>query len=88
MKNQKKQFDDDDGRVICNMSSVEGTSWQQKEPRPENRYMETPAQGEPLTRSEARRFTFQAVLASLLIVSVFAVTWILFILFCTQVWFK
>ena len=88
MKNRKKQFEDDDGRVICSMSSVEGTAWQQQEPRPEGSYMENPGQGEPLTPSQARRFTFQAVLASLLIVSVFAVGWILFILFCTQIWFK
>jgi hypothetical protein len=88
MKNQRRQVDDDDGRVICSMSSVDGTAWQQKEIGPEGGYMETPRRGDPLTPSEARRFTFQAVLASLLIVSVFSVGWILFILFCTQIWFK
>jgi hypothetical protein len=41
-----------------------------------------------MTRSEARRFTWYAVLAGRLIVAVFSATWVLFALFCTQIWFR
>lgn len=87
MKSQTKQFEDDDGRVICNMD-LEGMRWHDKKVR-RKEYSTLPvSHGEQMTRSEARRFTWYAVLAGLLIASVFSVTWVLFILFCTKVWFR
>lgn len=89
MPQQKKQYDDDDGRVICDMD-VEGMRWHDKRVRREERAARKAAQqqGDPLTDSEARRFTWYSILAGLLIVLVFAVTWVLFTLFCIYVWFR
>ena len=87
MKHQPKQFDDDDGRVICNME-VEGMRWHDKSIRREKFATRKDAQGGQMTRSESRIYTWYALLAALLIVSVFSVTWVLFILFCTKIWFR
>jgi hypothetical protein len=84
---QVKQYEDDDGRVICNMD-VPGMRWYDKRVRREEHAMRKTAQGDQLTRSEARRYTWYAVLAGLLIATVFSLTWVLFILFCTKVWFR
>jgi hypothetical protein len=91
MAHQQKQYEeDDDGRVICNMD-VEGMRWHSKPVRhpwlkePES----TPPSSheEPITDREARRFTWYAVLAGLLIVAVFSAVWVLLVLFMTKVWF-
>ena len=90
MATPQKQFDDDDGRVICNMD-VEGMRWHNKPARhpllkvPES----TPStySGDPITDREARRFTWYAVLAGLLIVAIFSAVWVLLVLFMTKVWF-
>jgi hypothetical protein len=87
MKPQPKQFDDDDGRVICNMD-VEGTRWYEKSVRRKEIAKRQASQVDQMTRSEARRFTWYAILAGLLIASVFSVTWVLFVLFCTEIWFR
>lgn len=87
MANKPSQFDDDDGRVICNMD-VEGMRWHDKRVRRESREARRVIQGDQMTKSEARQFTWYAVLAGLLIATVFSVTWVLFILFCTEIWFK
>ena len=87
MANKPRQFDDDDGRVICNMD-VEGMRWHDKRVRRESREARRVIQGDQMTKSEARQFTWYAVLAGLLIATVFSVTWVLFILFCTEIWFK
>jgi hypothetical protein len=79
-------YDDDDGRVICNMD-VEGMPWHDKRIRREQRAART-AQGIQMTRRESRIFTWYAVLAGLTIVLVFSVVWVLFTLFATQVWFR
>ncbi len=87
MAKQPKQYDDDDGRVICNMD-VPGTPWHDKrvsrEQKAEGRINYAPA----ITRSEARRYTFHSLLAGLVVASVFSLTWVLFVLFCTLVWFR
>ena len=89
MKRQPKQYDDDDGRVIVSMD-VEGMKWHdrriRKEKRSEKRAISS--SGVQLTKSEARRFTFHAVLAGLTIFAVYAVVWALVLLFMTQVWFR
>ncbi len=87
MANKPKQHDDDDGRVICNMD-VEGMRWHDKRVRGEKREARRVSHGDQMTKSEARQFTWTAILAGLLIAAVFSVTWVLFILFCTEVWFR
>ena len=87
MKAKLKQYDDDDGRVICNMD-VEGTRWHDKTVRQREREMRQIPQGEQMTRSEARRFTWYAILSGLLIAAAFSLIWVLFILFCTKIWFR
>ena len=87
MTSKKNQYDDDDGRVICNMD-VEGMRWAGKSDRRKSNEQTNTPLGDQLTRSEARRFTWNAILAGLLVATVFSVTWILFILFCTEIWFR
>ncbi len=93
MAKKPKQFDDDDGRVIVNMD-VEGMRWHDRRVRKEKRAKSSEG-SEPqskrkteLTRSEARRYTWYAVLAGLTIVLIYAVVWILFTLFLTKVWLR
>ncbi len=84
---KQNRSEDDDGRVICNMN-VEGMRWFDKNAQRIEQANRAKATGTQLTRSEARRYTWYSVLAGLSVVAVFSVTWILFILFCTQVWFR
>lgn len=89
MIRKQKQYDDDDGRVICNMD-VPGMSWHDRRDRREKRLSKVPSlpQVVQMTKSEARRFTWNAILAGLTIALVYAVVWALFILFATQIWFR
>ncbi|MHB8135166.1 MAG: hypothetical protein ACYDH1_13205 [Anaerolineaceae bacterium] len=87
MVNQPNQYDDDDGRVICDMD-VEGMRWHDKRVRREETVKRKTVSSEQLTRSESSRFTWNAILASMLLVLVFSITWVLFILFCTKIWFR
>jgi hypothetical protein len=87
MKQQIKKFEDDDGRVICSMD-VDGMRWHEKPIRQANIATQKIPQGNQMTRSESRRFTWYALLAGLLIATVFSVVWVLFILFCTKIWFR
>lgn len=92
MSQEPRKYDDDDGRVIANMN-VEGMPWYDRQVRREKRAErraqrnESRPQGAQMTRSEARRYTFYAVLAGLTIALVFSVVWILLTLFMTRVWF-
>lgn len=56
--------------------------------RPGEQVVQFVRNAEQMTDSEARRYTWNALLAGLLIVGVFAATWVLFILFCMYVWFR
>jgi len=90
MKMQEKQYEDDDGRVVCGMD-VPGMPWHDKQFRRQSFFKRqsvhpTP-RGDAMTDSEARRYTWYAVLAGLLIVGVFSAVWVLFVLFCTKIWF-
>jgi hypothetical protein len=87
MKRRSKQYDDDDGRVIANMN-VEGTPLYDKQLRREKAGSRKHAQSGQMTRSEARQYTWYSMLAALAIVATFSVTWILFVLFCTEIWFR
>lgn len=81
------KHDDDDGRVICNMD-VEGMRWHDRSiPRKEKLIRKAP-QGDVMTKSEARQFTWYALLAAGLVVLVFSAVWVLFTLFCTQIWLR
>lgn len=86
VKKLKKEFDDD-GRVICNMD-VEGMRWYDKNSRRRDPETHKIHAGNQLTRSEAWQFTWSVILAGLSIVAIFSVAWVVFILFCTQIWFR
>ncbi|MEL7626794.1 MAG: hypothetical protein AAGU15_08045 [Anaerolineaceae bacterium] len=94
MRNQKKQYDDDDGRTIVDMDVV-GTPWHdknvkfaEKQAREVERKRKAEMYGERMTNSEARRYTFYALLAGLALTAALALVWVLLVLFMTQVWFK
>lgn len=87
MAQQSRKYDDDDGRVICNMD-VEGMRWHDRRIRREQREAKRPPSGEQMTKAEARQFTWYAMLGGLLIAAVFSLTWVLFVLFCTEIWFR
>lgn len=87
MKRDPKKYDDDDGRVICNMD-VEGMRWHDQRTRREQNAAREFSLGEQMTSSEARLYTWYAVLAGLFFVLIFSSTLVLFILFCTKVWFR
>ncbi|MEN6556171.1 MAG: hypothetical protein ABFD21_07245 [Anaerolineaceae bacterium] len=87
MKDQPKQFEDDDGRVICDMD-VDGMPWHDRRVRRERRQAPKSQHSEQLSSTEIRAYTGSALLAVLLLWAVFAAAWALFILFCTQIWFR
>ncbi len=95
MSSETKTYEDDDGRVICSMD-VEGMPWHDRRARRERKAAHNAAEsmvqpaplGEPMTRAEMRRYVWNSVLAGLLIVAVFSAVWVLFILFCLNVWFR
>ncbi|MCB2179496.1 hypothetical protein KQH54_00070 [bacterium] len=87
MKSRKKQYDDDDGRVIINMN-VEGMRGFDRKVRLEKPVTTRNAYSPQLSRSEARQYTRYSLLAVSLIVFVFSATWVLFTLFCLYVWFR
>lgn len=78
---QKNAFDDD-GRVVADMN-IEGTPWYVPEKSREasaNRIKPTPKETFYLIKG--------ALSAGLLIGFVFVIAFLLFLLFCTQIWFK
>lgn len=94
MQNQKKQYDDDDGRTIVSMD-VDGTPWHdrnvnfaERQAQDLGRRQKVAMYGERMTGSEARRYTFYAMLAGLALTAALATVWILLVLFMTQVWLK
>jgi hypothetical protein len=94
-RRKPREYNDDDGRVICNMEPVsnldlKGRVWSHPFGQREEREEKKPQipTGERMTRSEARRFTWNAMLAGLVVALVFSAVWVLFTLFATQVWFR
>ena len=75
---------EDDGQTIVDMN-VDGMPWYM---RSQNAQTPTDRPPEPLSREEARRYTWASVKAGLLIVLVFAVVFGLFIAFCDFIWFR
>ena len=89
MIRKPNQYDDDDGRVIVDMD-IEGMKWHDRGVRREKRAVRSNKSyaGDQMTKAEARRYTFSAMLAGLTIVLIFSAVWVLFTLFATQFWFK
>ena len=87
MSRKRKQYDDDDGRVIANMN-VDGMPWFMSDALKHRR--NTDAEGEQLdlTKEESRELVKGAVKAGLLIAAIFVFAALLFILFCVYVWFR
>ncbi|OQX61283.1 MAG: hypothetical protein B5M51_08225, partial [Anaerolinea sp. 4484_236] len=80
---KRKPFQvEDDGRVICDMN-VDGTPWYNKNLRQERVIPRKSVKNQQMTRAESWRYVWYSTLAVLLVGSVFAATWVLFILFCT-----
>ena len=86
-----RQYEDDDGRVICPMD-VDGMRGGVFRPRGAARLTERAElrkkvdAGEPLTRSEYRRYSFYAVLGGLCVVGVIGGAVVLFIFLLTLLW--
>ena len=84
MAGKRPEYPDDDGRTIVNMN-VEGMPWYVKKRDDADA---DGREGTPMTKEEARRYTWAALKAGLLVVLVFAVVFGLFIAFCDFVWFR
>ena len=67
---------------------VDGMPWHNRRVRREQREAAKQTYPEQMTKAEVRAYTGSALLAALLIWVVFAAAWALFILFCTQIWFR
>jgi hypothetical protein len=89
---EPERHSDDDDRVICRMDvegmSQRGFAWNFMRRRRKQAATRPASQSGQLTRSEIRRYTRYSILAGLLIVLVYTVTLVLFILFCTDIWFR
>ena len=87
MNQKPKKYNDDDGKVISDMN-VDGMPWHVKKIRHQSYVPRKSAQSEQMTRSEAQQYTWYSLLAVLSIVLTFSLTWVLFTLFCTKIWFR
>ena len=83
MARKKKQYDDDDGRVISPMN-VDGMPWYVAN-RP---HLEQSSEKIELNKEEKRAFAGGVFKAVALIAGVYILAFLLFILFCTKVWFR
>ena len=87
-KKQNNLPEGDDGRTIVNMN-VEGMPWYSPGgPASGEKEKERDGREPALTREESRYYTWGAVRAALLVVGVMCAGIILFVLFCTEIWFK
>ncbi len=89
---ESKPAHEDDGRVICSMD-VEGMpqrgfAWKFVHRRREQAPVWPASHPNQLTPTEARYYTASSLLAGLSVVLVYAVAMVLFILFCTNIWFR
>ena len=84
-RNRKRPDPDDDGRVIAPMN-VEGMPWYRPE-APQDRSSGVSSGGSDLSPEERRMVVWGAVRTGLLIFLVFAVVFLLFLLFSDYVWF-
>lgn len=84
MARKKKQYEDDDGRVIANMN-VDGMPWFLSDALKNKG--KTGSDMSDLTKEESRELVKGAVKAGLLIAGIFVLAALLFILFCIYIWF-
>ena len=84
MARKRKQYEDDDGRVIANMN-VDGMPWFLSDALKNKG--KTGSDMSDLTKEESRELVKGAVKAGLLIAGIFVLAALLFILFCIYVWF-
>lgn len=87
MKKNRKSYDDDDGRTIASMN-VDGMPWHMPgagKSDPEARKDSGPQ--EKLQGAERWAFTSGMLKAVVLVTAVFVIGYLLFILFCTKIWF-
>ena len=88
MAKQRKQYDDDDGRVVADMN-VDGMPWYIREHKPwTQRFASSSQNQDQLTAAEERALIWGAMKAGLLIAGVFILAALAFILFCLFVWFR
>ncbi|MBO7739253.1 MAG: hypothetical protein J6S18_02690 [Oscillospiraceae bacterium] len=87
MSRKRKQYDDDDGRVIANMN-VDGMPWYQRSERKLfGAHSNRGSDFSDLTKEDTREIIKGALKASLLIAGIFILAMLLFILFCLYIWF-
>ena len=84
MARKRKQYEDDDGRVIANMN-VDGMPWFLSDALKNKG--KTGSDMSDLTKEESRELVKGAVKAGLLIAGIFVLAALLFILFCIYIWF-
>ena len=88
MSRKRKQYDDDDGRVIAKMN-VDGMPWYMDKsliPGTGSR-SESSSDFSDLTKAERRELIKGSVKAGMVIAGVFILAAFLFIIFCQFVWF-
>jgi len=85
---KRKRYDDDDGRTVANMN-VDGMPWYVEENKSRKTGPDAPEGEKPyeMTRPEKRAFMSGVLGATLIVAAVFALGYLLFILFCTNIWF-
>ena len=91
---KRKQYEDDDGRQIADMSGL-NESWYsyriKKKPKKKMQSDDSEKTIEnlpPLSKEDSKSLVFRAVGAGLLVGFIFIIGALLFILFCLFVWFK
>ena len=93
-KRAQRQYDDDDGRTICDMN-VPGMPWYERDRRRaerDERRAQRAASAPPATGGgyiplrEQMRNALSVALAGLVVFGVIGGAMVLFILFCTNVW--
>ncbi len=85
MPKERKRYDDDDGRTIAKMN-VDGMPWyasgkSRASGQDENGQAE-------ISGGEKISFVWGVLKAALLVTAIFAAGYLLFILFCTNIWFN
>lgn len=88
LERKQRPVEDDDGHVIAPMN-VEGMPWYRPEPQENPTRSAASGSGgqSDLSREERRLVVWGAVRTGLLIFSVFAVVFLLFLLFSDYIWF-
>lgn len=81
---KRKKYDDDDGRTVANMN-VDGMPWYAS--NPSNNATENSGIHGKSDRWGDLALVWGVLKAALLVTAIFAVGYLLFILFCTLVWF-